>query len=273
MIPLNVEIVADSISSRGYRITTFALEYPRYIHAQMMTHRMLSRNAQSSRAIPTKKLIERTNGVEHSVLPEQFYRNKKGMNPGEPLPEDLNTKAQFAWIDAKHSCVQAARRLVDLGVHKQWANRLLEPFTTIKALFTGTGKEWAHFFHLRDHGDAQAEIRILAGRMRDTYSKSEPKQVPIHAPYGDPEIWGNDLGLGISLRIRQAIARCARVSYLSFETGTFSDLDKDLKLYELLTESDPPHASPLEHVAFAMNDDQYHANFQGWQSYRNRKGW
>ncbi len=54
---MQVKIIADSCSHEGKRITTFQLRYPRFIHSEVMTHRVFSRNASSSRAIPVIKLI------------------------------------------------------------------------------------------------------------------------------------------------------------------------------------------------------------------------
>ena len=55
MNEIKVEIVADSINQQGDRLTSLVLTYPRIIHAEMMTHRMFSRNASSSRAVPVQK--------------------------------------------------------------------------------------------------------------------------------------------------------------------------------------------------------------------------
>lgn len=258
-IQIHAQIVADTVSPAGSRITTFLLEYPRYIHAQIMTHRMLSRNAQSSRAMPVSKSIERLMSYEHQVLPDVFMSNQKGMQPGKPLDVRKQREGADAWYFARQAAANAARQLAELGVHKQWANRLLEPFSTITALYTGTSDAWEHYFRLRKHGDAQDEIRILASLQKFQYDNHTPVESEVHAPFCDDP---SDLN-----RIKQAIARCARVSYLNFDGNT--ELEKDLELYDKLVNSDPPHASPLEHIAYATpNAGDQRANFRGWESYR-----
>jgi len=52
---INVEVVADSISPEGVRLTTVQVDIPRFILAQLNTHRVFSSNAQSSRAVPTEQ--------------------------------------------------------------------------------------------------------------------------------------------------------------------------------------------------------------------------
>ena len=58
MKKIEAKIVADSINKQGDRITTFLLTYPRFIHSELMTHRMFSRNSASSRAIPFEKMVK-----------------------------------------------------------------------------------------------------------------------------------------------------------------------------------------------------------------------
>jgi hypothetical protein len=73
------------------------------------------------------------------------------------------------------------------------------------------------------------------------------------------------MDLGDLLKISPA--RCARVSYLSHEG--IRDNDADFGLYDKLTSDDPPHASPLEHVATPARPDEYvDGNFKGWHQLR-----
>ena len=58
MKKIEAKIVADSTNLQGHRITTFLLTYPRFIHSELMTHRMFSRNSASSRAIPFEKMLK-----------------------------------------------------------------------------------------------------------------------------------------------------------------------------------------------------------------------
>ena len=53
----SARVLLDSVSPGGVRLVTMEVRYPRFIHAEFMTHRMFSRNAGSSRALPIRKMI------------------------------------------------------------------------------------------------------------------------------------------------------------------------------------------------------------------------
>ena len=123
---IEAKIIEDNIAPSGVRLTTFVLTYPRFIHSEFMTHRVFSRNASSSRAIPVKKQIEMV--VTECAIPLAFTKNQKGMQGGDPLTGDAHQKAVSIWLQARDAMVGFAQQLADLEVHKQYANRLLEPF-------------------------------------------------------------------------------------------------------------------------------------------------
>ena len=50
----HAEVLIDSVNPAGQRLTTFVLRFPRFVLSEFNTHRMFSRNASSSRAIPTR---------------------------------------------------------------------------------------------------------------------------------------------------------------------------------------------------------------------------
>ena len=54
---IEAKIVADSIYKQGQRLTTFTVVFPRFILAELNTHRMLSRNSASSRARPFQAML------------------------------------------------------------------------------------------------------------------------------------------------------------------------------------------------------------------------
>src|SRR3990167_7019338 len=144
-------IVADSISRDGHRITTFELEYPRFIHAEFMTHRHFSTNAASSRAIPVKTQLQTIKG-----------------NTAHPIHWGANQ----AWMEARNHAILFADRFNDAKYHKQIVNRLTEPFSHIKVVCTAT--EYDNFFWLRCHPDAQPEIQELANQMFALRKESVP---------------------------------------------------------------------------------------------------
>lgn len=274
------KIIADSISPDGVRLTTIQATFPRFILSELNTHRVLSRNSASSRAIPVEKRIA---AIEADpFVPESFGRNQKGMQASETLDGRDAAAAYLCWSDAMQDALKHARRLSQLGVHKQLANRLLEPFAWHTAILTGT--EWSNFFALRCHPDAQPEFRHVAEMMREAMLLSPPKPVPYgawHLPLiNDADIKEMQHSVGEMLMERWckiSVARCARVSYLTHDGRR--DPQEDLKLYERLVASG--HLSPLEHVARPLEgtdlegrvaeegaENTFCGNFRGWKQYR-----
>ena len=192
----SAKIIADSISEAGIRITTLELELERYLLAQLNTHRMFSRSAQSSRAVPVQKMIDAIQDSEEFPV---FQKNKAGMQSNEILDYEELVLANDTWNFAKADAIEYAETLSLLGVHKQWAGRLLEPFSSVKVVVTAT--EWGNFFKLRLHHAAQPEMQELAQAMRDAMDGSRPEILSAnewHLPYitdDDRHQHGTDGGL------------------------------------------------------------------------------
>lgn len=256
------KIIADSISPSGQRLVTAEVTIHRFVLAEWNTHRVMSRNSASSRAIPFRKQVDRV--MTQAAVPVRWATEQKGMQGGEPLTGDDAMDAEEAWLAARSDAVHNAMRLADMGVHKSVINRLLEPFMWHTIICTAT--EWSGFFHQRCHEAAQPEIRVAAEALRDAMSRSEPIEIDYgdwHLPliatedveqvYDESDPYSTDGRLEpLDILKRISAARCARVSYLTHD-GRRS-LDKDLDLYERLTDrtespDDPVHWSPLEHVA------------------------
>lgn len=276
---IEAKVIEDSISAEGFRLTTMQLVYPRFIHAEFMTHRVFSRNASSSRAIPVAKMIEqvRTN----PAMPIHWGKNQPGMQANEQLTGADLAGAQDLWNLAAQQTANIAETMNRIGLHKQVANRILEPFQHIHVVVTAT--EWDNFFALRCHPDAQPEIHELADRMAEALGTSQPKIVGSedwHLPYISQ--FERDCGQhnGRTLAAASA-ARCARVSYLTHD-GQEPSIEKDLALYERLVGSEPIHASPTEHQGMPdyflepIEDESdgnwswefAHGNFRGWVQHR-----
>ena len=145
MKKIEAKIVADSICN-GNRITSYILTYPRFIHAELMTHRMFSRNSASSRAIPFEKMVKMVE--EDPFIPIAWQKDHKGMQGTEYFTdseeiEELNQSQRFLAAKASYR----AKYMHDKGVTKQLCNRYLEPFMWHTVLVTAT--EWDNFFELR----------------------------------------------------------------------------------------------------------------------------
>jgi Thymidylate synthase complementing protein len=280
---IEAKVIADSTGPKCKRLTTFQLRYPRFIHAELMTHRVFSRNASSSRAIPVKKMIEDV--LTDPAMPIHWGRNQPGMqaqaaqneavvvpcfNQRIALPDgggvysrvDLPLTPRAAWLAARDRAVEVAQAFDAARYHKQLVNRILEPFTHISVVVTASNYE--NFYWLRRHPDAQPEIRALADAMWEAHQASTPRSLTWgdwHLPYITDEernavefVYGGH-GNVLEMRtfevdalIKMSVARCARVSYLTHE-GKKPDPEQDMALYERLVGSVPLHASPAEHQA------------------------
>ncbi len=173
MIYTEARIIADSVGPNKKRLTTFEWKYPRIIHAEVMTHRRFSRNAASSRAIPTTKIIDSISN--EAFIPTYWGKNVSGMQAFTELPADIQEEARRIWMEMVQGNVEASRKLHALGVHKQLANRPLEVGQYMTTIVSAT--EWSNFFTLRTHEDAQPEFRHLAMMAREIYDESQPKQL------------------------------------------------------------------------------------------------
>lgn len=278
---ITAEIVADSINPCGDRLTTFVLEYPRFFHADVMTHRMLSRNGSSSRAMPSMTLLKRI--LKNMQMPHFWGKNQPGMKARAELSNTRKRLAKIIWMMSGYTACFFSYLLNKIGLHKQHANRITEPFATMRLIVSAT--DWQNFFMLRNHPDAQPEFEILASIMQKLYNESVPKKLEAgewHIPFGEninPDKLANilipddfDCSSETMIQIIQegkrkiAVARCARVSYYNYHGK--DDYESDLKLYRDLVESKPMHLSPTEHVAQALDKSERVGNFKGWKQMR-----
>lgn len=250
-------VIEDTIY-KGSRITTLELVYPRYIHSEFMTHRMFSRNASSSRAIPIEKVANEV--ITDPVGFDYVGLNQSGMVAAEELPEDLKQEFLEDWqLWGMQTALKVKLWAKKYNIHKQTLNRALEPWSRIKVLVTAT--EWDNFFKLRLASDAQPEIQNLAQAMKSAMDSSTPVESKIHLPYADLK------GRKYTYEdIYHSVARCARVSYNN-NGGTTSTVEEDKKLFERLKDS--KHWSPFEHLAEYFGGCEMYANFFNWRSLRN----
>jgi hypothetical protein len=291
----DAKVLADSVSPAGHRLTTLEATFPRFVLAEFNTHRVFSRNSASSRAIPVAKQLRRV--LDDPYVPIEFGSNKPGMQAGPALAGATRDAAEAEWLAARddavrhvlglitspgnvasyddlHACLEAAQGSLReppaewLNVHKQVANRLLEPFMWHTVIVSST--TWDNFFNLRCHPDAQPEIRLIAAKMREAVERSVPTRLEPdewHLPLvGEPE---REETTSAEELAKVSIGRCARVSYLTHD-GT-RDLAADVALYDRLLESG--HMSPMEHVARPMTaaelaESEWSGNFQGWIAHR-----
>lgn len=260
-------ILADSVSKNGHRLTTMEIVFPRIALADFNTHRVFSRNSSSSRAIPVEKLLEKVR--TNPFVPDYLGANQPGMSADNELTGDARQAAIDEWLKARDDAVAHAEKLVEIGLHKQLTNRLIEAFTWHTVIVTAS--EWENFFALRANPDAQPELRRVAELMKNAYRTSIPTPLEDsqwHLPLlqDDEQDWATE---NIEDAIKVCCGRSARVSYLTHDGKR--DHAKDIELYDRLTEGG--HMSPLEHVARPMTSEEletgeWSGNFRGWHQHR-----
>jgi hypothetical protein len=257
---ISAEVIADSINTEtGDRLTTFRIILPKFILAEFNTHRMISRNFSSSRAIPGKKL--RSMVLKNPVAPVHWGANQKGMQAATELKGFKLWLAKKVWLWSRFPACAMHRIGESLGMHKQIVNRLIEPWSWAEGIVSGT--EWENFFLLRTHATAQPEFRALAIAMKAALDASTPKPLAVgdwHIPLVDSREFSDQ-----AVALNVSAARCARVSYFLRE-GKRSDVRSDVDLCRRLAAANPKHLSPFEHQAQAIPGA--HANFRGFQQYR-----
>lgn len=289
---ITAKVLADSISKDNVRITTFRLHYPRFIHAEFMTHRLFSRNASSSRAIPVDQMIKQV--LDTPARPISWGVNQRGMQSEKEFSAKESEIINKVWSDASISATSVAEELMELKLHKQFANRILEPFQFMNVICTAT--EYDNFFELRRHKDAQPEIQELANGMFEAREKSEPMKLEYgewHLPFisisrdnSTGKLIYGDFGSDFDLARKVSASCCAQVSYRKEDHS----IEKAERIFNQLIESKPMHASPIEHQATPMpklvatnlddlkitegithldkNHNLWSANLRGWVQYR-----
>ena len=270
---VSATVVAHSISQEGKEMITFEIEYPRIILAELNTHRQLSKNSSSSRAIPVKKVNQMIS--EAPAMPVRFGQHQAGMqDQGVDYNEEIQIYGDYlspqeVWNMAAEDAVFWSRVFLEYGYAKQVCNRLTEPFQRMKTVISGT--EWENFFWLRCDADADPTIEALATTIRQAKEQSLPELLlpgEWHTPYvshfyEDVEEGCDDAftcgyfvkdenGEVVVLTKEEAIAIsascCAQVSYRVLNNSK----EKALDIYGKLLTGNKIHASPFEHQATPM---------------------
>ena len=232
----------------GTEITSFEIEFPRIILAEFNTHRAISKNTSSSRAIPSGNVIERLENAP--FFPEFWGKNQSGMQAREELDDRAKTQALDAWNTFRTQAIYFTRFFQKIGLHKQLANRISEPFQTVKMVATAT--EWNNFYWLRDHDAAQPEMQELAQAMWDATNMVEAFNLhpgEWHLPYYRGGIWRKDFPETLEQARMISVSCCAQTSYRKND----DTLEKAERLFKTFFEADRVHASPAEHQATPIN--------------------
>ena len=249
---ITAEVIADS-QWEDARLTTLRVRYPRIILAEVNTHRALSRNSASTRAISLDRQLAAV--WLDPYIPQEWPETARGMAGGAPIADADADAARAVWLEARDHAVIAARQLARLGVHRQHVGRLVEPWAWVDSIISAT--EWDNFFALRISEHAQPEICELARAIRAALAGSVPMQVE-RLTWHIPGIGVEHAHLGFVSRVYAAAGRLARVSY---GRGQASDVAADEALGRRLAASG--HWSPFEHIAYA-HEHTAPSNFRKW---------
>lgn len=271
-----VEVIAYTVNPyTGVPIATLRCTYPRYIHSEVMTHRMFSRNSASSRATPSRVIIDQ---VKHNpVFFEQLGINQSGMNAENALNEEDAKAFEQEWHQVANYVASVAEEwVIKYKLHKQVANRILEPFMRTTTIITAT--EWSNFFETRLAEGVEPNMHTLAECIKEALDKAAEyvdsgeyfsiTTSRVHLPFVDEDELNSDESL--FNHIKHSVARCARCTILSNVTKQRSTLEEDNNLYTRLISADPMHASPFEHQAVATDKLYEHCyNLRGgWFNHR-----
>ncbi len=264
----NARIIADSTPEDGSsRLTTMELCYPRIVHAEFMTHRLKSRNAASSRAIPISMTIQEVE--ENPFIPIHWGAAQRGMQAYAEIPVEDQEKAREVVLWLRDRALEGVRKLMNLGLHKQVVNRYLEPFQWITVIASACEAGWANFFHLRCHKMAEPHINMIANLARIVYEEQKPdvrRNMEWHLPYiSEDERTTIEDSIFLA---KVSAARCARVSYLTHDGRR--DVVEDRKLFDKLAAGSRVHASAMEHPAkLVIGGEGFASNFDPcWRQLR-----
>lgn len=275
---VDVKLLQHSYSQDGISMYSFEVEIPRIILAEWNTHGMLNTNAQSSRAVPTKKLIEEVR--RNPYMPSHWGRNQKGMQAYEECNEPVKGESREAfWDICIHNACNNAQAFEEAGYHKQIANRVIEPYSHTKLVISGT--EWNNFFNLRIHKDAEPNIREMAVQIYKLIHQSQGEYInngEWHLPYismyrqeGHMRYVFDNQYVSLSDAIRISLACVAQVSYRSLNTHP----DAIDRIYNSLFPSNgaPIHGSPAQHLATPFKEAQCKGTWQEGETHRDRDGY
>ena len=293
---IHAEIVGHSLSPQEDELISVLCTFPRVILAEVNTHRMLSKNTSSSRAIPFNKMVE---AVQNDpFIPIAWQKEHKGMQGSEYITEDVYIKEAIAnWLASRDNAIKQAEYLnKTCQVTKQLCNRLLEPFMWTTMLITGSKEGWDNFFELRcpiyqpvantnetfkskkdaekrfadltgvdwlkvNKGQAEIHIMDLAEKIYDAMNESTPKQLKAnqwHIPMiSDLE----SLKLSTNDQIKLSVGRAANTSYTVVGDGKKLTLEQAVRIHDKCKELN--HSSVFEHCARAMSDEEYYSFIKG----------
>lgn len=275
-------VQASASEYTGTVMWTLEIEYPRFILAELNTHCMLEKNSSSSRAVPVAFQSQLL--LDNPAMPVYWGKNQSGMTAKEELNDLEKEAAKGVWLQALKDALSAGNVLSDkagLNVHKQITNRITEFGQRMRTVISGT--EWANFFWLRNHPDAQPEFQELARVMLEAMQRVTPKKLKAwewHVPYVE-RVWNYSLAddqenllyfvpgtmqqLSLEEALKVSVSCCAQTSYRK-QDDSLEKAEEVFKRLNIGSSTQPAHASPCTHqakpIAYFNGIDDYEQGLQ-----------
>lgn len=281
---MTAEVKARSTNEAGEELITAVVTIARPALAELNTHRAMSRNSASSRAIPAHKMLAAVRA--NPYIPRAFGLKGKGMAPSRLVEYGTDEWAELAqwWVLSMERAMASVEMGLSLGVHKQDVNRILEPFMMHTVVVSAT--EWENFFRQRTEIDSETGKPVAYLPIYDAALALQEAIASAPAatlrPTTGPDSWhlpllqdGERDDLPFETARMVSVARSARVSYFSDDGAVHLEdngktVEEELALADRLLRSmkgQTPHASPFEHVAQAAPGARS-GNFLGWRQFR-----
>lgn len=249
-----VEVLADSINSEHDRLTSFHAHYPRIVLAELNTHRIISKNSSSSRAVPTNKELNLVN--QSPFIPSFWGKNQAGMQAKELLSEEESKQCELIWNQIIKYVTGKVKLFNKIGLHKQIANRWLETAQYMNTVLTAT--DWDNFLSLRNHDDAEPHLHELAKCIKIALEISKPQLLnpgEWHLPFvrtirnseGKLEYYIDNNKIQLEDGKKISASCCAQISYRKSDTSLEKAIDLFNKFNFELKNDNPPHYSPTQH--------------------------
>lgn len=146
MKKIAAQVIADSKNEQGDRITSLVCTFPRFILAELNTHRMFSKNSASSRAVPYNKMIDQIKN--DPFIPIAYQKEHTGMQGTEYITDQTTIDyLNKQWLFMRDVAIDTTSRMTSNEVTKQICNRPLETWMWHTCIITAT--EFENFFKLR----------------------------------------------------------------------------------------------------------------------------
>lgn len=268
---IKVKIILDSINEENSRLTTIIIKCPQSFSHEFMKHKMFIKNIGNFKQDTILTTIESVE-KDMSLLKNIGKKTKKI----EKIAHDLKFKVTQMWLNRAKKVENEAKKLINLGMHKQIANKILEPYVFNTILITGTQKSYSDFFLLAEKRQKIKEMQILANEIILIYKNNKPVLLPEgswHLPYitqGDLDIINfDDYNQCMDILCKISAVRCLKMNYFNFSSNSHFDIGLELDVYNKMIESFPVNISFTEHIAMSsISNKQMESSFDSWIKYR-----